>query len=185
MKMLTGFLEPDAGSARIAGIDVLESPKLAKAKLGYLPRGALLRRHDRARFLPSSRDPRLRLGRSQARVDAAVDKTELAAVLSRGSRRCPRASSGASPSPRRSCTDPQVLIMDEPTDGLDPNQKHQVRKLIAQMAENKAIVVSTHILERGGGGVLARHHHQPRPHRRGRHGRGADAPVCPTTMPSR
>ena len=68
--------------------------------------------------------------------------------------------------------DPPVLILDEPTDGLDPNQKHEVRTLINDMARDKIIVISTHISRRGRRGVHARHHHRARPHRRRRHAAG-------------
>ena len=181
MKMLTGFLEPDAGSARIAGIDVLEYPKLAKAQ-ARLPAGgrALLRRHDaRAPSSPSSR-------RSAASTATRPRGASTPRSRRRSWHRCceQRIETLSKGFKRRVAIaqailhDPQVLIMDEPTDGLDPNQKHQVRKLIADMAARQG----HHRLHPhpggGGGGVLARGHHQPRPHRRRRHGRGPDAPAA-------
>jgi len=149
MKMLTGFLEPDAGSARIAGIDVLESPKLAKAKLGYLPEGAPCYGDMTARaFLAFIAEIR-GFDREEAkqRVDAAVEKTQLASVLGQRIETLSKGFKRRVAIAQAILHDPQVLIMDEPTDGLDPNQKHQVRKLIADMAADKAIIVSTHILE--------------------------------------
>ena len=74
--------------------------------------------------------------------------------------------------------DPPVLILDEPTDGLDPNQKHEVRQLIDEMARDKIIVISTHILEEVDGGLHPRHHHRPRPHRRRRHAHRAGRPLA-------
>ena len=149
MKMLTGFLEPDAGSARIAGIDVLEFPKLAKAKLGYLPEGAPCYGDMTVRaFLTFIAEIRgfARDG-AKRRVDAAVEKTQLASVLGQRIETLSKGFKRRVAIAQAILHDPQVLIMDEPTDGLDPNQKHQVRKLIADMAADKAIIVSTHILE--------------------------------------
>ena len=149
MKMLTGFLEPDAGSASIAGVDVLESPKLAKRKLGYLPEGAPCYGDMTARafliFIAEIRG----FDREEAkrRVAAAVEKTQLASVLEQRIETLSKGFKRRVAIAQAILHDPQVLIMDEPTDGLDPNQKHQVRKLIAEMAADKAIIVSTHILE--------------------------------------
>jgi len=149
MKMLTGFLEPDAGSARIAGIDVLESPKLAKAKLGYLPEGAPCYGDMTARaFLAFIAEIRgFDRDEAKLRVDAAVAKTQLASVLGQRIETLSKGFKRRVAIAQAILHDPQVLIMDEPTDGLDTNQKHQVRKLIADMAADKAIIVSTHILE--------------------------------------
>ncbi len=151
MKMLTGFLEPGPARARIAGHRRVPPPQARPSRqLGYLPEGAPLYGDMTLPRLPRlhCRHPRLRARRGPAAIDR-VDRQGGAgkACWSRRSRRCPRASSAASASPRRILHDPEVLIMDEPTDGLDPNQKHQVRKLIGEMAADKAIIVSTHILE--------------------------------------
>jgi len=149
MKMLTGFLEPDAGSARIAGIDVLGSPKLAKRQLGYLPEGAPcygdMTAHAFLTFIAEIRG----FVREEAkrRIAAAVDKTQLSTVLEQKIETLSKGFKRRVAIAQAILHDPQVLIMDEPTDGLDPNQKHQVRRLIADMAANKAIIVSTHILE--------------------------------------
>ena len=178
MKMLTGFLEPDAGSARIAGIDVLEQPKLAKAQ-ARLParRRALLRRHDgRARSSPSSP----RSAASIARRPGAASRRrsrrrELASVLEQRIETLSKGFKRRVAIAQAILHDPQVLIMDEPTDGLDPNQKHQVRKLIAEMAADKAIIVSTHILEEVEAVCSRAVIINRGPHRRRRHGRGPDA----------
>jgi ABC-2 type transport system ATP-binding protein len=149
MKMLTGFLEPDAGSARIAGVDVFENPRLAKSKLGYLPEGAPCYGDMRAlAFLTFIAEIRgFDRTEAKSRVAAAVEKTELASVLEQRIETLSKGFKRRVAIAQAILHDPQVLIMDEPTDGLDPNQKHQVRELIAEMAREKAIVVSTHILE--------------------------------------
>jgi ABC-2 type transport system ATP-binding protein len=149
MKMLTGFLDPDGGSARICGISVTDRPKEAKAKLGYLPEGAPaygdMTTRSFLNFIAEIRG--YDGGRKSARVDAAIARTGLEDVatqrietLSKGFKRRVGLAQAI-------LHDPAVLIMDEPTDGLDPNQKHHVRGLITEMAKDKAIIVSTHILE--------------------------------------
>jgi ABC-2 type transport system ATP-binding protein len=149
MKMITGFLAPDSGSAHIAGIDVLREPKAAKRRFGYLPEGAPSYGDMTVKsFLSFISDVRgLSLGDRWKHMEAAFERTELGSVLdqrietlSKGFRRRVGLAQAI-------LHDPEVLILDEPTDGLDPNQKHQVRKLIQDMASNKAIIVSTHILE--------------------------------------
>jgi ABC-2 type transport system ATP-binding protein len=149
MKMITGFLEPDAGSVRIAGIDMFESPKAAKAKLGYLPEGAPSYGDMTSRaflaFIAAIRG----FDRDEAkkRVALASERTGLESVLEQKIDTLSKGFKRRVAIAQAILHDPQVLIMDEPTDGLDPNQKHQVRKLIGEMAREKAIIVSTHILE--------------------------------------
>lgn len=149
MKMITGFLEPDAGVARIAGIDVFQNPRPAKAKLGYLPEGAPCYGDMTVRaFLVFIAEIRGASGEEVTRrVAQAVEKTELASVLAQRIETLSKGFKRRVAIAQAILHDPEVLIMDEPTDGLDPNQKHQVRKLITEMAANKAIIVSTHILE--------------------------------------
>ena len=131
MKMLTGFLEPDAGRARICGISVANNPKEAKSRLGYLPEGAPAYGDMTARsFLNFIAEVRGYDGASKfAHVDAAIARTGLEGVeaqrietLSKGYKRRVGLAQAI-------LHDPEVLIMDEPTDGLDPNQKHHVRSL--------------------------------------------------------
>ena len=149
MKMLTGFLEPDSGSARIAGYDVLEQPKLAKAKLGYLPEGAPLYAEMTPRkllqFVAGLRG--YEQYEADRRAGIAVERTGLEPVLDRTIETLSKGFKRRVGLAQAIVHDPEVLIMDEPTDGLDPNQKHQIRKLIGEMAKEKAIVISTHILE--------------------------------------
>jgi ABC-2 type transport system ATP-binding protein len=149
MRLITGFLEPDAGSARIAGFDVQQQPKEAKKRLGYLPEGAPLYAEMTSKglltFIAELRGLR---GDALARsVAMAVEKTGLAPVLEQTIETLSKGYKRRVGIAQAILSDPEVLIMDEPTDGLDPNQKHQVRQLITEMAKEKAIIVSTHILE--------------------------------------
>jgi ABC-2 type transport system ATP-binding protein len=149
MKMLTGFLAPTSGTALINGIDVVENPVEARKNIGYLPEGApsygemtvlqFLTFVARARLI-GERDV-------AASVDKAVSKLNLSKVrhqaidtLSKGFKRRVGLAQAI-------IHDPQILILDEPTDGLDPNQKREVRRLIRAMAKDKIIIISTHILE--------------------------------------
>jgi ABC-2 type transport system ATP-binding protein len=149
MRLITGFLEPDAGSARIAGFDVQQQPKEAKKRLGYLPEGAPLYAEMTPKglltFIAQLRGLR---GADVARsVSMAADKTGLGPVLEQTIETLSKGYKRRVGIAQAILSDPEVLIMDEPTDGLDPNQKHQVRELITEMAREKAIIVSTHILE--------------------------------------
>lgn len=149
MKMITGFLEPDAGSAAICGADVLASPKAAKSKLGYLPEGApAYGDMTPGAFLSFVAEVRgYDNGDLKARVDAAVSRAGLGSVIDQRIETLSKGFKRRVGLAQAILHDPPVLIMDEPTDGLDPNQKHHVRELIREMAPHKAIIVSTHILE--------------------------------------
>ncbi|PNU19220.1 multidrug ABC transporter ATP-binding protein [Geothermobacter hydrogeniphilus] len=149
MKMLTGFLTPDSGNARICGIDVGRRPVAAKARLGYLPEGAPLYPEmtpaGLLAFIAAIRG--LRGDAKDRRLEQVAEQVQLKEVwrqpietLSKGFKRRVGLAQAI-------LHDPEVLILDEPTDGLDPNQKHEVRRLVRQMAEKKAIIISTHILE--------------------------------------
>jgi len=149
MRMVTGFLTPTEGTVEVCGFDVLRSPLEAKQKIGYLPEGAPL--YDDmtpAAFLDFIADIRGFGGADKARrVDDAVAKVELDTVLHRPIATLSKGYKRRVGLAQAILHDPEVLILDEPTDGLDPNQKAQVRNLISGMAENKAIVISTHLLE--------------------------------------
>jgi ABC-2 type transport system ATP-binding protein len=149
MKMITGFLSPSAGSASVCGHDVITDQRAAQRMLGYLPEGAPaygdMTPRSFLRFIARIR------GFSGAalagRVDHAIGLAALSSVrlqpietLSKGFRRRVGLAQAL-------LHDPPVLVLDEPTDGLDPNQKHEVRALIRQMAPTKAIIISTHLLE--------------------------------------
>ncbi|MGJ8669129.1 MAG: ABC transporter ATP-binding protein [Oceanococcus sp.] len=149
MKMITGFLTPDSGNARVMGHDIQKAPVQAKQCMGYLPEGAPgYGDMSVAQFLAFIADIRGLSGvKKQTRIDSVVADIHLEEVLpqkletlSKGFRRRVGLAQAI-------LHDPQVLILDEPTDGLDPNQKHEVRKLIQGMAKDKIIIVSTHILE--------------------------------------
>ena len=149
MKMLTGFLEPDGGSARICGIAMAERPKDAKSCIGYLPEGAPAYGEMTPRsFLGFVAEMRGYSGDSRgARVHAAIMRTGLQDVIDQRIETLSKGFKRRVGIAQAILHDPPVLIMDEPTDGLDPNQKHHVRRLIAEMSRDKAIIVSTHILE--------------------------------------
>lgn len=149
MKMITGFLEPTSGTATVCGHDILENPIAVKEKIGYLPEGAPCYGEMTVKsFLDFIADIRGLKGQDkQNRVDVIIKKINLETVrnqtidtLSKGFKRRVGVAQAL-------MHDPEVLIMDEPTDGLDPNQKHEVRTLIKEMAAHKAIIISTHIME--------------------------------------
>jgi ABC-2 type transport system ATP-binding protein len=149
MRMLTGFMPPTSGKVSVGGHDVAESPLEAKRLIGYLPENAAsypdMTVHGFLAFAAEIRG--LRGEAKKTAVRRVVERCFLEQVLyqpietlSKGYR-------------HRTCLaqalihDPEVLVMDEPTDGLDPNQKHEVRNLIRELGKSKAIVFSTHILE--------------------------------------
>ena len=149
MKMVTGFLPPTSGTAIVCGHDVLENPLEVKRNLGYLPEGApLYPDMTPASFLDFIAEVRGFSGaEKKSRVEQVAAKVHLLDVmrqpidtLSKGFKRRLGLAQAI-------LHDPPVLVMDEPTDGLDPNQKHEVRSLIRDMAQEKCIVLSTHILE--------------------------------------
>ena len=149
MKMATGFLRPTSGTARICDFDVLEDPIEVKQRIGYLPEGApMWPDMTTAAFLRFIARVR---GFDGAEVDQkiaqAIDKTQLASVLEQPIDTLSKGYKRRVGLAQALLHDPEVLILDEPTDGLDPNQKHEVRELIHGMSDDKAIVVSTHILE--------------------------------------
>jgi len=149
MKMVTGYLAPDEGRVTICGHDIVEDTIAAQKKLGYLPEGAPAYGEMTPRqFLHFIAQVRELSGQAAlSATERAVAGAELQSVLdqpietlSKGFRRRVGLAQAI-------LHDPEVLILDEPTDGLDPNQKHAVRGLIRGMAKNKTIIVSTHLLE--------------------------------------
>jgi ABC-2 type transport system ATP-binding protein len=149
MKMVTGFLAPTAGTMRVAGHDVQEDPVAAKRALGYLPEGAPaypdMTPHSFLRFVGEIRG----LGRDvlEQRIAEVVRRVHLEGVMRQPIETLSKGYKRRVGLAQAILHDPAVLIMDEPTDGLDPNQKHEVRALIQEMGRSKAIVLSTHILE--------------------------------------
>jgi ABC-2 type transport system ATP-binding protein len=149
MRMITGYYAPSSGKVSVGGHDVVESALEAKKLIGYLPENAAAYADMTVRgFLGFAAELRGLSGAQKKRAVAhAVERCFLSSVLhqsidtlSKGYR-------------HRTCLaqalihDPEVLILDEPTDGLDPNQKYEVRNLIRELGKNKAVVFSTHILE--------------------------------------
>jgi ABC-2 type transport system ATP-binding protein len=149
MRMITGFMPPTSGTVDVGGYDVIRSPLEAKRLIGYLPESAALYSDMTVlgflRFAAQLRG--LKGAAATCAVQRVVESCFLSSVLhqpidtlSKGYR-------------HRTCLaqalihDPEVLVLDEPTDGLDPNQKHEVRNLIRELGKNKAVVFSTHILE--------------------------------------
>ena len=149
MKMITGFLTPTAGTARVAGFDVRRHPLEVKRRIGYLPEGApMWSDMTAAAFLSFIARVRGFSGReAEARIADAVAKTQLAGVLQQPIDTLSKGFKRRVGLAQALLHDPETLILDEPTDGLDPNQKHEVRELIRAMAGEKAIIISTHILE--------------------------------------
>jgi ABC-2 type transport system ATP-binding protein len=149
MRMITGFIPPTEGRITVGGHDIVEDPIPAKKLIGYLPENAPAYTDMTVQgFLAFSAELRGLRGEAKTRaINRAIEMCFLENVrhqsvdtLSKGYR-------------HRTCFaqsiihDPEILILDEPTDGLDPNQKHEVRQLIRRMGEKKAIIFSTHILE--------------------------------------
>ena len=149
MKMITGFLTPTSGSAKICGHDILEQPLEAKKRIGYLPEGApAYQDMTPAAYLIFIGEMRGFGGQDlQKRVADTVEKVNLQSVLDQPIETLSKGFKRRLGLAQAILHDPEVLILDEPTDGLDPNQKHEVRTLIRTMAPEKAIILSTHILE--------------------------------------
>jgi ABC-2 type transport system ATP-binding protein len=149
MRMVTGFLMPTAGTALVAGYDVTTSPLEVKRRIGYLPEGAplyedmtpleLLGFVSDVRGL-SGATKREAIGNAASRINIEHVMHQAIGTLSKGYKRRVGIAQAI-------LHDPEILILDEPTDGLDPNQKHEVRKLINEMAKDKIIVISTHLLD--------------------------------------
>ena len=149
MKMITGFLPPSGGTARVAGFDVRTHPLEVKRRVGYLPEGAPMWPDMTPRgFLAFiARIRGFDGAEALDRTAAAVARTQLAGVLDQPIDTLSKGFKRRLGLAQALLHDPEVLILDEPTDGLDPNQKHEVRTLIHDMAGEKAIIISTHILE--------------------------------------
>lgn len=149
MKMITGFVTPTSGSATVCGYDISESPLEARKRLGYLPEGApSYPEMTPAGFLEFIADIRgLEGDVRKRRTEEVVDRLNLGPVLHQSIDTLSKGFKRRVGLAQAIIHDPDVLILDEPTDGLDPNQKHEVRELIHSMAEDKLIVISTHILE--------------------------------------
>jgi len=149
MRMIAGYLHPTAGKIEVCGTDVIDNPIEIQKKIGYLPEGGpLYADMTPASFLRFIGEVRGLSGTYlDERIEYVVKHLNIADVfyqtidtLSKGYKRRVALAQAI-------IHDPEVLILDEPTDGLDPNQKHEVRELITSMSKDKAIIISTHILE--------------------------------------
>ncbi len=148
MRMLTTYLDPDAGEIEIAGVDVLERPIEARRRLGYLPESAPL--YEELGVLETLRYAgRIRgLGgaRLRDRVDAMVDACGLEKVVAKDVGELSKGYRQRVGLAQTLIHDPDFLILDEPTTGLDPNQIREIRALVRRIGETKTILLSTHIL---------------------------------------
>src|SRR6201982_2565594 len=149
MRMLAGFVTPTSGTASICGHDIASDTLAAKSALGYLPEGAPSYGEMTVRnFLSFIADLRALDGaRREARLRHVFEHLQLEIVLEQSIETLSKGFRRRVGLAQAIVHDPPVLILDEPTDGLDPNQKHEVRTLINDMARDKIIVISTHILE--------------------------------------
>lgn len=149
MKMIAGFLNPTAGKVVIGGDSVASRPIAVKKRIGYLPEGAPLypdmTPESFLAFVAAMHG--MRGDKAQQAVDTAVARVQLSSVLGQSIDTLSKGYKRRVGLAQAIIHDPEVLILDEPTDGLDPNQKHEVRALIRAMASDKAIILSTHILE--------------------------------------
>jgi ABC-2 type transport system ATP-binding protein len=149
MRMITGYLPPTSGRVTVCGLDLAKAPIEARRRIGYLPEGApaygemtplgLLRFTAALRGFGGAAQ--------RERIDAMVDLLELKSVLQKPVETLSKGFKRRVGLALALLHDPDILILDEPTDGLDPNQKHHVRTLLQEMAAVKAIIISTHILE--------------------------------------
>ena len=150
MKMITGFLRPDAGTATVDNIDVTADPVAVKTKLGYLPESAPaypeMTVEEFLLFIAEVRGFRAEPQRTDA-IERAIKLTHLDSVRKQTIETLSKGYKQRVGFAQALLHNPPVLVLDEPTDGLDPNQKNEVRSLIKSMAAEKAVILSTHILE--------------------------------------
>ena len=149
MKMITGFLAPCAGTINVCGHPVEGDAREAKQHIGYLPEGAPSYGEMTAQqFLSFIADVRQLTGAHRKdRIDTVIQQLHLEKVINRPIETLSKGFKRRVGLAQAILHDPRVLILDEPTDGLDPNQKYEVRELIKGMAKDKIVVISTHILE--------------------------------------
>ena len=149
MRMITGFIPPTGGTVTVGGYDIAEHPVAAKKLIGYLPENApAYTDMTVAGFLDFAAEIRgLRGAVRQAAINRVVDLCFLKSVLHQNVETLSKGYRHRTCFAQSIIHDPDILILDEPTDGLDPNQKHEIRQLIRKMGQQKAIIFSTHILE--------------------------------------
>jgi len=149
MKMITGFIEPTEGQVSVFDTRVEDDPITVQKLMGYLPEGApAYGEMTVASFLNFIADVRgLKGADKQQRLDTVIAQVELSSVLHKPIDTLSKGFARRVGLAQAIMHNPKVLILDEPTDGLDPNQKHQVRELIKGLAKDKIVIISTHILE--------------------------------------
>ena len=149
MRMITGFLPPSGGKITVGGFDIAENPIPAKRLIGYLPENAPAYTDMTVYgFLDFTAEIRgLRGDAKKAAVNRVVELCFLKSVLHQNVDTLSKGYRHRTCFAQSIIHDPDILVLDEPTDGLDPNQKHEIRQLIRRMGEKKAIIFSTHILE--------------------------------------
>jgi ABC-2 type transport system ATP-binding protein len=149
MKMLTGFLTPTSGEIRISDMAMDQSSKAIQKQIGYLPEGApAYGDMTVSEFLSFIADIRgLRGQKKKDRMQQVISQVQLGEVLRRPVENLSKGFKRRVGLAQAIIHDPDILILDEPTDGLDPNQKHQVRELIKNFSKDKIVIISTHILE--------------------------------------
>ena len=149
MKMITGFMKPTEGTIKVKGMNVETNPIECKKLIGYLPEGAPLYGDmtpiNMLKFVAYIRG--MDLQEFKKALDIVVIKTEITDVINQPIDTLSKGYKRRVGLAQALIHDPEILILDEPTDGLDPNQKHHVRNLINEMGKKKAIIISTHILE--------------------------------------
>ena len=149
MRMITGYYAPTSGKVSVGGHDVVESPLEAKRLIGYLPENAAAYPDMSVQgFLEFAAELRGLAGDAKRKAVArAVERCFLDSVLQQSIETLSKGYRHRTCLAQALIHDPEVLILDEPTDGLDPNQKHEIRNLIRELGRSKAVVFSTHILE--------------------------------------
>jgi ABC-2 type transport system ATP-binding protein len=149
MKMVTGFLAPTSGSINVCGFPVVGDARQAKEKIGYLPEGAPcygeMTPYQFLQFIADVRN--LKGNPRKQRIETVIEQLHLQKVINRPIDTLSKGFKRRVGLSQAILHDPQVLVLDEPTDGLDPNQKYEVRQLIKSMSKDKIVVISTHILE--------------------------------------
>jgi ABC-2 type transport system ATP-binding protein len=149
MKMVTGFIEPTSGKVRIKDLSIKDNPIEVKKYIGYLPEGAPqygeMTTYDFLVFVAKIRGTQKNLISNA--ISKVVESLSLTDVLHKRIEHLSKGFKRRVGIAQAIIHDPEILIMDEPTDGLDPNQKYDVRELIKKISKNKTIIISTHILE--------------------------------------
>ena len=149
MRMITGFIAPDSGSVTVGNHEITQAPEQAKSLIGYLPENAPSYPDMTVQgFLRFTAEMRNLNGTARDKaVDHSIEECSLEQVRHQSIETLSKGFTHRTCLAQAILHDPEVLILDEPTDGLDPNQKHGARQLIKRLGESKAIIFSTHILE--------------------------------------